>query len=130
MGMFDEIQCSAPLPEGYDGMGMTFQTKSFPDPCLQRYKITSGGRLVDVNGNDLEPDGYIAFYTSDPDFTWREYRARFLAGQLSEIVRVNRDAEDRVRYGLTSYRWFSAASFILDDEPEESGDARNAQPSD
>lgn len=79
MGMYDEILCSAPLP-----------------------------------------DGYITFCTSDPDSTWREYRARFLAGQLSEIVRVNEDAEDQVRYGLASYRWFSAPSFIFDDDAEAS----------
>lgn len=87
MGMYDEILCSAPLPDGYEGAGERFQTKSFPSPCLQRYRITAGGRLIDTPGNDLEPDGYVTFYTSDPDSTWREYRARFLAGQLSEIDR-------------------------------------------
>ncbi|HTQ35926.1 MAG TPA: hypothetical protein VMH77_02720 [Steroidobacteraceae bacterium] len=80
------------------------------------YDEISAGRLVDVNGNDLEPDGYITFCTSDPDSTWREYRARFLSGQLSEIVRANRGADDRVRYGLASYRWFSASSFLFDDD--------------
>lgn len=120
MGMYDEILCSAPLPDGYEGAGERFQTKSFPSPCLQRYRITAGGRLIDTPGNDLEPDGYVTFYTSDPDSTWREYRARFLAGQLSEIVRVNEDAEDQVRYGLDSYRWFSAPSFIFDDDAEAS----------
>jgi hypothetical protein len=130
MGMYDEILCSAPLPDGYDGAGEWFQSKSFPDPCLQRYKITTDGRLVDINGNDLEPDGYITFYTRDPDSTWREYRARFLAGQLSEIVRVNQDLDDGVRYGLASYRWFNAPSFIFDNELEESGGAQQARSSD
>lgn len=120
MGMYDEIQCDAPLPDGYKGIGTRFQTKSFPDPALQRYKVTSSGRLIDALGNDLEPDGYIAFYTSDPDSTWREYRARFSSGQLSEIVRVGKDPDDRVRYGLASYRWFSAPSFMFDDDTEES----------
>jgi hypothetical protein len=79
------------LPYGYKGATASFQTKSFPDPGLQRYTITSAGRLIDALGNDLEPDGYIAFYTSDADSTWREYRARFLSGQLSEIKRVEED---------------------------------------
>jgi len=37
------------------------QTKSLPDPCMCRYRITSAGRLIDSAGNDLEPDGYITF---------------------------------------------------------------------
>ena len=106
MGMYDEIHCDAPLPDGYTGTLAGFQTKSFPDPGMQRYKITSAGRLIDALGNDLEPDAYIAFYASDTDSTWREYRARFLSGQLSVIVRVDKDCDDQVRYGLASFRWF------------------------
>jgi hypothetical protein len=30
-----------------------------------RYRITGAGRLIDSAGNDLEPDGYITFYTVD-----------------------------------------------------------------
>lgn len=120
MGMFDEIQCDAPLPDGYEGTSSRFQTKSFPDPGLQRYRITRSGRLVDSLGNDLEPDGYVTFYTSEPDSTWREYRARFLSGQLSEILRMSEEPDDRNRYGLASYRWFSARSFLVGDEPDES----------
>jgi len=120
MGMFDEVQCEAPLPDGYEGPGERFQTKSFPDPGMQRYKITSTGRLMDVLGHDLEPDGYIAFYTTDEDATWREYRAHFRSGQLHEIVRVSADSKDRLRYGLASYRWFDAPSFLFGDAPEVS----------
>jgi hypothetical protein len=29
MGMYDEIQCDATLPDGYKGTGARFQTKSF-----------------------------------------------------------------------------------------------------
>lgn len=128
MGMYDEVLCSTPVPERYDGVGTRIQTRSVSSSCLQRYWITAGGRLVDTPGSDLEPDGYITFYASDPDSTWRKYRARFLAGELSEIVRVSRDADDQVRYGLASYRWFSGPSFILGDEPEESGDAQSSRP--
>src|SRR5271169_1921478 len=48
-----------------DPRGRCFQTKSLPDPCMCRYRITSAGRLIDPAGNDLEPDGYINFYTVD-----------------------------------------------------------------
>ena len=95
-----------------------------------RYRITSAGRLIDSAGNDLEPDGYIAFYTVDRDVGdgqvperipgLREYRARFLSGQLQNIVRVNEDSADRVRYGLASFRWFHTPSFLFDDSDEES----------
>jgi len=121
MGMYDEIQCDAPLPDGHDGTEAGFQTKSFPDPGLQRYKFTGTGKLIDSLGNDLEPDGYISFYAHDADSTWREYRARFLSGQLSEIVRVSKDTEDQVRYGVASYRWFNSPSFLFGDDPEDPG---------
>ena len=65
MGMFDEVYCYAALPDGHDPRGTCFQTKSLPDPCMCRYRITSAGRLIDSAGNDLEPDGYITFYTVD-----------------------------------------------------------------
>jgi hypothetical protein len=130
MGMYDEIYCFAALPDGHDPRGTCFQTKSFPDPCMCRYRITSAGRLIDSANNDLEPDGYITFHTVDrhDDDTeapgrfpgLREYRARFLAGQLESIVRVKDDTEDRVRYGLASFRWFYTPSFLFDDSDDES----------
>jgi hypothetical protein len=107
MGMFDEVYCHAELPDGRDPRGTCFQTKSFPDPCMCRYRITSAGRLIDSANNDLEPDGYLTFYTVDRDGEnkspgkipgLREYRARFLSGQLQNIVRVNEDNADRIRY--------------------------------
>jgi len=57
MGMFDEIQCDAVLPDDSCEAGEWFQTKLFPDPCLCRYRITASGRFVDSAGNDLEPTG-------------------------------------------------------------------------
>jgi hypothetical protein len=56
----------------------------------------------------------------------REYRARFSSGQLQNIVRVNEDSADRVRYGLASFRWFHSPSFLFDDSDEES-DASKAE---
>ena len=129
MGMYDEVYCYAVLPDGRDSHGTCFQTKSFPDPCMCRYRVTSAGRLIDSANNDLEPDGYITFYTVDRDGDnespgripgLREYRARFLSGQLQNIVRVNEDRADRVRYGLASFRWFHTPSFLFDDSDEES----------
>jgi hypothetical protein len=130
MGMFDEVYCHAPLPDGRKPHGTCFQTKSFPDPCMYRYRITSAGRLIDSADNDLEPDGYITFYTFDREDVdgaaskefpeLRAYRARFLCGQLQNIVRVNGDGADHVRYGLASFRWFEARSFMFDDLDEAS----------
>lgn len=128
MGMFDEIRCEVPLPDGDDNLGIWFQTKSLPDPFMKRFTITSAGRLIDSVGNDLEPDGYISFYTTDrtadgsADSHWREYRARFVAGQLQSIVRVHERDGDPVRYGLASFRWFDAPSFMFGEPEMESDD--------
>jgi len=129
--MYDEVYCYALLPDGRDPRGTCFQTKSLPDPCMCRYRITSAGRLIDSANNDLEPDEYITFYTIDPDDDGnngvpgripglREYRARFLSGQLQNIVRVDDDSADRVRYGLASFRWFHTPSFLFGDSDQES----------
>lgn len=132
MGMFDEIRCEVPLPDAGDTAGIWFQTKSFPDPGMQRFTITSAGRLINSLGNDLEPDGYIAFYTTEracsletdtPERRWREYRARFVAGQLQSIVRVEERSDDPVRYGLASFRWFDAPSFMFRDPETEPDNA-------
>lgn len=126
--MFDEIRCEAALPDSGATARVWFQTKSFPDPCMQRFTITSAGRLINSLGNDLEVDGYVTFYTTDearspaagvPNRSWREYRARFIAGQLQSIVRVEESSKDPVRYGLASFRWFDAPSFLFGDPEEE-----------
>jgi hypothetical protein len=118
--------------DGHEPRGTCFQTKSFPDPCMCRYRVTSAGRLIDSAGNDLEPDGYITFYTVDREDGdseahgsipgLREYRARFLSGQLQDTVLVNEDSADHVRYGLASFRWFQPRSFMFGD-PDETSDA-------
>lgn len=123
--MYDEIRCEAPLPDGGRSSDVYFQTKSFPDPLMRRFVITQSGRLLDSVGHDLEPEGYVTFYTSDEasgstdpaEPSWREYRARFVAGQLQSVVRV--EVEDsRIHYGLASFRWFDAPTFMFGD-PEE-----------
>ncbi len=95
-----------------------------------RYRITSAGRLIDSAQHNLEPDGYIMFYTIDREdgeneapgknSKLREYRARFLSGQLQNIVRVHEDGDDRVRYGLASFLWFEPRSFLFGDPNEVS----------
>lgn len=129
--MYDEVYCDASLPDGREPGDTCFQTKSFPDPCMCRYRITSVGRLIDSADNDLEPDGYITFYTVDREDCdseapgsipgLRKYRARFLSGQLQNIERINEDGADRVRYGLASFRWFEPRSFMFSD-PDEASD--------
>jgi hypothetical protein len=135
VGMFDEVYCDAALPDGRDPRGTCFQTKSLPDPLMCRYRITGAGRLIDSAGNDLEPDGYITFCTLDRESDdvkaagatskLREYRARFLSGQLQNIVRVEEDGVDRVRYGLASFRWFEPRSFLFGDPDEESDSSKD-----
>jgi hypothetical protein len=128
MGLYDEIRCEVPLPDGGRIVDVQFQTKTIPCPGMQRYLITRAGRLVDSLGNDLEPDGYITFYTSEVDSEsataagpiWREYRARFCAGQAVSIVCVTEEERaSRTFYGLASCRWFSAPYFLLGDPNEE-----------
>ena len=119
VGMYDEIQCDAELPDADKSEGVIFQTKSFPDACLQRYVITKAGRLIDLLKNDLEPDGYVTFYTtaaaSDIEASlkdgWREYRAHFSKGQLLKITRVGADEAPGTHYGLASFRWRDTPSF-------------------
>jgi hypothetical protein len=111
MGMYDEIQCDAPLPDGNKATRERFQTKSFPNPGMQRFRITGTGKLIDALGNDLEPDGYITL----------------LSGRLSEIVRVSKDSDDQIRYGLASYRWFNTPSFLFCDDREDPGVEDKAQ---
>jgi hypothetical protein len=47
--------------------------------------------------------------------------SRFLSGRLSEIVRVSKDSDDQIRYGLASYRWFNTPSFLFCDDREDPG---------
>jgi hypothetical protein len=122
MGMFDEIQCEAALPDDACEAEACFQTKSFPDPCMCRYRITASGRFVDSAGNDLEPTGYVTFYAypkdpapGDTSFELVEYRAKFSDGNLESIVRMRSAERCDVYYGLASFRWFQSRSFLFGD---------------
>jgi hypothetical protein len=90
--------------------------------------------LVNSLRNDLELDGYITFYTTEeacsppadmPKRSWRESRARCIGGQLQNIVRAEKSCKDPVRYGIASFRWFEAPSFLFGD-PEEDPDNGHA----
>ncbi len=120
MGMFDEIRCAVPLPDSWDSAGAWFQTKSFPDPCMRRFTISTAGRLLDSAGHDLEPEGYVTFYTRDSGGHWREYRAHFREGVLSGIT-TGDVGEDRV-FCLASFRWFEAPSFLFGDLGDDGAD--------
>jgi hypothetical protein len=93
MGMYDEVYCYAALPDGRDPRGTCFQTKSFPDPCMCRCRITSAGRLIDSANNDLER---IA-----SDTAWLRFggsiRLRF-----SSTIRTKSPTQVRLTLGLGS----------------------------
>jgi hypothetical protein len=126
MGLFDEIRCEAALPDDACEGEAWFQTKSFPDPCMYRYRITAAGRFMDLDGNDLEPSGYITFYgdpkdraPGDNSFELVVYRAKFSDGNLDSIVRVQSAERCEVHYGLASFRWFQSRSFLFGDTEED-----------
>lgn len=91
MGMFGDLECQVPLPDGFVDM---FQTKDL-DCELTMYRITSAGRLVRLNWDsqarvygeptDLNYHGMLNFYGGS-SANWHEYDAKFTDGQLVEIV--------------------------------------------
>jgi len=129
MGLYDNLYCDAELPDAAVPPGCRFQTKSFLDPRLLKYRITKAGRLLDSWGRDLEVDGYVRFYPeSNPLVTgspWPEYRAHFNDGHLQAIVRVEQGVEGRI-YGLASYRQFASPdslSGLFDEVPDPPTDS-------
>ena len=50
---------------------------------------------------------------------WREYRARFVSGQLQEIVRVPKHGKQLRYYGLASFRWLDSPTFLFGDPAED-----------
>ena len=93
MGLFDDVECRMPLPDGCKHKH--FQTKDFPDPYMDKYIITEEGRLVErpwIKGKrteatvDLDFHGMLNFYHYDTDTkeVFR-YQAKFTDGQLVEI---------------------------------------------
>lgn len=46
MGLFDRVVVECPLPDAGASVVREWQTKDFPDPYMENYKITSDGRLM------------------------------------------------------------------------------------
>lgn len=92
MGMYDNVVCKKPLPDGYQGNSM--QTKCFS--CeLDTYEISVSGRLLRSSWSkdsteDVNYHGWFRFYDSDKvTGNWHEYKAKFTDGNLVEIVQVS-----------------------------------------
>ncbi len=99
MGMFDNVRCEVPLPDGWHGRGM--QTKDL-GCTLSTVTITKEGRLFGDQREwwwekpqplrDLEFHGDFTFYGNEgqrpgtPEWAWHEYTARFTEGQLVRII--------------------------------------------
>lgn len=66
MGLFDEIVCEYPLPDGWiPPAGTLFQTKDTEDQYLSRFTLGSDGMLRRDTGEVLEHHGALKFYTSN-----------------------------------------------------------------
>ncbi len=100
MGLFDEIVCEYPLPDGWvPPPGTIFQTKDTEDQYLVRFTLDSEGVLRRATGESVEHHGALEFYTSnwagfapwgamtrDDAPMWRaEYVALFDHGKLLKI---------------------------------------------
>lgn len=100
MGLFDELSCEYPLPDGFDPQDILFQTQDTPAQWLEHYTLTSAGRLrVDTTGELLPYHGALAFYASnicgasptgvitrdDEAPWWAEYIALFDHGVLLKL---------------------------------------------
>jgi hypothetical protein len=83
MGMFDELQCHWPLPDG--GPGADGQTKSL-GCSLSRYTITASGRLLHADGSDTGFHGILHFHCPGPDHSLRRFEAKFTDGQLQHLM--------------------------------------------
>lgn len=87
MGLFDDVRCDVPLPDGFEGR--SFQTKDFEDPYMDKYVITNAGRLVRLDGDqitDLSFHGHLHFYSWSKETGWHAYNAKFTDGQLVSII--------------------------------------------
>ncbi len=109
MGMFDHVRCYYPLPDA-EAQDAAFQTKDLAC-ALDDYSITREGRLVlhakryESQEDEASPLGFrlvvvqewdeCLLYHGDLRFydrlegEWYEYVARFSAGKLQWVQRVN-----------------------------------------
>lgn len=96
MGMFDDLRCEVPIPDGFAG---PFQTKDF-GCMLKTHVISASGRMMIDPGFtfddpaeriDANYHGFVRFYGHDPAGKWHEYQAKFTDGQLVGIEVVPDD---------------------------------------
>lgn len=88
MGMFDDIDCDYPLPDGFDGRSAGFQTKSL-ERMLDQYRITKDGEL-EIKKWDLQPNGkWYKFeggmgreYVAIPEHPWTEEESEWASEML------------------------------------------------
>lgn len=119
MGMFDELLCLAPLPDGWDPAGEVFQTKDTPEQYLTRYVLRADGALIhEASGERVEHHGPLEFYTSnwcgsgpwgdmtrDDQPLWTaEYTAYFHYGTLLRIQGGKRP-DTSTRPQMTRREW-------------------------
>ena len=99
MGLFDNVRCEYPLPDGKPAV--PFQTKTFDAPYSETYVITAEGRLLqeppwyaedkaDRKPEDTNFHGVLNFYDYNTKTEeWREFNAIFTHGQLEFIQDVS-----------------------------------------
>ena len=112
MGMFDELTCDYPMPEGFEEyQDFTFQTKDLVN-ALIKHRISDDGRLLRDAGKhewvddpsrfiiggylrrvtdewtDAEYHGDIVFYPGwqHDDLPFVDFVARFTDGRLTELM--------------------------------------------
>lgn len=112
MGMFDDVICEVPLPDGWKHTA--FQTKDFDEPYLNKYIIRADGRLVlkrpwersepeATTYEDMNFHGTFKFYSYEGDPNdetplmerWHEYTAKFTDGNLVSIETSKRNADGK-----------------------------------
>ena len=98
MGLFDDVRCEMPLPDGYDpDRKRTFQTKDLG--CdMGDYRITGDGRLIRESEGyfpneklgETDFHGWLNFYDWVSETSeWHEYNAKFTDGKCVEITTVD-----------------------------------------
>ena len=98
MGLFDELRCKYPLPDGYEEyQDEVFQFKMF-DPYMNLYEITNEGKLKQLSdwvyatppeiNKVIDYHGDIVFYCSDKNNKLVNFKARFTDGKLQWIKSI------------------------------------------
>lgn len=90
MGIFDDVRCEMDLPDcGEACPHVSFQTKTFPDPYMDKYVIKRDGTIT-RNGDPFEYHGILNFYTSRKGGgqDWWEWDAKFIDGVCVSITPI------------------------------------------